>query len=337
MLDNKEKLEEFSEAISDFITGYTGSIKTFDHLPSDVEFLRDVCLHNVPCVINGMMNNWPAYSKWDLDYFKNNFGEKLVSINYTPDGLGDAVKYDKCITSDNDTGYIFTYPYENQVKLEDFIDCISNPNIAEDAVPYLSQQDDNIRKNFPELMVDIPSSISLGDVAFASADANCDSSIAAINLWIGDARSVSSMHKDHYHNFYFVVEGTKTFTLFPPCDAAFICEGEYRVGAYQLKQDARHNSCRLQKNDIQLARDEDDSKRIRWIKDDPDDSRYAKSFEHTHLVHVSLSKGQCLFIPSMWYHRVSQTEPTIAVNYWYEMSYNHSYVFYNLVKTAFNQ
>jgi hypothetical protein len=33
------------------------------------------------------------------------------------------------------------------------------------------------------------------------------------------------------------------------------------------------------------------------------------------------------------YHRVSQTTTTIAVNYWYNMQFNHVFVFYQLVRS----
>jgi jumonji domain-containing protein 7 len=40
----------------------------------------------------------------------------------------------------------------------------------------------------------------------------------AVNLWIGNQRSVTSFHKDHYENLYAVVTGEKHFTLLPPTD-----------------------------------------------------------------------------------------------------------------------
>lgn len=63
------------------------------------------------------------------------------------------------------------------------------------------------------------------------------------NLWIGDERSVTSLHKgsrgvracvrrnltcsactDHYENIYYVVAGAKEFTLYPPTDFPFLYE-----------------------------------------------------------------------------------------------------------------
>jgi len=65
--------------------------------------------------------------------------------------------------------------------------------------------------------------------------------LAAINLWIGDERSVSSIHKDHYENFYCCIHGEvmissihsltcsltlsqKLFTLLPPSDILHLQE-----------------------------------------------------------------------------------------------------------------
>jgi hypothetical protein len=36
----------------------------------------------------------------------------------------------------------------------------------------------------------------------------------AVNFWLGDSRSTTSFHKDNYENLYYVIAGTKTFTLF---------------------------------------------------------------------------------------------------------------------------
>ena len=44
----------------------------------------------------------------------------------------------------------------------------------------------------------------------------------AVNLWVGDGRAVSSLHKDHYDNFYAVVAGEKRFALMPPCDVPYL-------------------------------------------------------------------------------------------------------------------
>ena len=41
----------------------------------------------------------------------------------------------------------------------------------------------------------------------------------AVNIWIGDDKSITSIHSDPYENIYLVVRGAKHFTLFPPTEA----------------------------------------------------------------------------------------------------------------------
>lgn len=47
----------------------------------------------------------------------------------------------------------------------------------------------------------------------------------ATNLWIGTSASRTSMHRDHYENLFTVLRGTKIFTLYPPFEAHFLCDG----------------------------------------------------------------------------------------------------------------
>eukprot|EP00954_Amorphochlora_amoebiformis_P008897 691023-Amorphochlora_amoeboformis.AAC.4 len=51
----------------------------------------------------------------------------------------------------------------------------------------------------------------------------------AVNIWVGDQRSVSSLHRDPYENIYCVIRGSKTFTLLPPSDAPYLAEVWARV------------------------------------------------------------------------------------------------------------
>merc|ERR1712046_470425 len=43
-------------------------------------------------------------------------------------------------------------------------------------------------------------------------------------------------------------------------------------------------------------------------------------------VEVSVSRGEMMYLPAMWYHRVGQRGITVAVNYWHDMQFGHAYV-----------
>jgi hypothetical protein len=38
-----------------------------------------------------MIDDWPALTKWSHNYLKEQFGEGVVSVDMTPNGIGDCV------------------------------------------------------------------------------------------------------------------------------------------------------------------------------------------------------------------------------------------------------
>lgn len=55
--------------------------------------------------------------------------------------------------------------------------------------------------------------------------------------------------------------------------------------------------------------------------------QFAKANVYT----VTVKKGEVLYLPSLWYHHVQQTQGCIAVNYWYDMKYDIKYNYYQFV------
>ena len=99
---------------------------------------------------------------------------------------------------------IFTLPYEATIPYKDLMSMLLQPQI-DDAVPYLSLQNDNFRsqKCFSKLQDNVPSSYDMMDHILGVGK------LEATNIWIGDERSVSSLHKDHFENVYCVISGIK--------------------------------------------------------------------------------------------------------------------------------
>jgi len=117
-------------------------------------------------------------------------------------------------------------------------------NFLHSGVYYLSAQNDCFRKEFQPLWGDISRSVlDWGTRAFGHQP-------DAVNLWLGNDRAVSSLHKDFYENLYVrcsvticycellltfvqcVVTGTKHFTLLPPTDIAFLKYVHGKAAAY---------------------------------------------------------------------------------------------------------
>jgi peptidyl-lysine (3S)-dioxygenase / protease len=63
--------------------------------------------------------------------------------------------------------------------------------------------------------------------------------------------------------------------------------------------------------------------RVPWISVDPDfpDLKQYPLFEHANPIHVTLQKGDVLYLPSLWFHQVKQSPDelgrAIAVNFWF--------------------
>lgn len=313
---------QFSENVSDYWVNK--SIQRV-YCPTPLQFLRDYANLYHPVIITGIIDHWPALD-WNMESISECFGDQLVNVNLTPDGKGDIVKNISGIRS-------FVYPAEVDMTMKTFMNMIQNPS-EDDAVPYLSQQDDNLRKHFPYMMKDIEDSLPLAEALVGL------SSPEAVNLWIGDQRAVSSLHKDHFENFYAVVVGEKSFILLPPTDIVHLKEIECPALEYILLSSKHGVADKIKQTDLELRSvrkgDAHRSDYVTWIVDDlielTDQQSVFSSGQPTltHPIHIHVQAGEVLYLPAMWYHQVSQTCPTIAVNYWYDQRFDFRYVFANL-------
>ena len=82
-------------------------------------------------------------------------------------------------------------------------------------VPYVSRQCGSLLEEFPKLVGDCSHEMRFASDAMGKAP-------DAVNLWIGDERSETTFHRDHYENVYCVVRGIKVFHLLPPCDGRLL-------------------------------------------------------------------------------------------------------------------
>eukprot|EP00903_Cladosiphon_okamuranus_P016618 g15329.t2 len=272
---------------------------------------------------------------------------------------------------------VFVKPEERMMKFETFLDMLlgeggnDNPFVSGaskgggQGVPYLSHQNDSLRQEFPGLMEDVEPFLALAGEAFGNEP-------DAVNLWIGDDRSVSAVHKDHYENMYCVVRGEKLFTLLPPSDVLFLYEQDYASGTYRQR---RGKTGELGGFEVELDR----GATVPWIPVDPacPDLEKYPLFRYASPVQCRVGPGhlsvqrearddgknrRCsrslveirnlgfgsrtpvaatlliiavdiLYLPALWYHRVAQKGVTIAVNYWHDMQFDHKYVYYRFLQT----
>lgn len=334
--------EQLSEDTGDFWVDY--SIQRLENC-NPFQFCKEAYSRYHPVILTGLLDQWPAMEKWQSeDYLINTLDDKPISVNLTLEGRADSIQ-SFSFGEEGKKDY-FLYPAEVQMTLKEFFHLIHqyNPENEEEStpiVPYLSQQNDNLRREFHELLDDI-------NMEFPLAEVFDNSTPEAINLWIGDERSVSSLHKDPFENFYFVIKGEKTFTLFPPTDVAYLPEKTYPTIRYEAEwmsptEEETGNEGEIGKGylfeenlklkSLKLTRENCPSETISWIPIDPND--YFVSNDSTlvsendwpdyklcHPIVCTVKAGEVLYIPARWYHRVSQTQLTVAVNMWYDQRFD---------------
>lgn len=178
-------------------------------------------------------------------------------------------------------------------------------------------ENDNLREEYHTLFSDVPPNISWARIAL-------EQSADAINFWLGNERSVTAMHRDNYENVYVQIVGQKHFVLLPPIEQPCVNEQNLphcRYAPSPAAKDSDHLS-------IELQEGQDPVPVAVWDPEEPS----ARCSEYAHLskpLSVTLNKGDMLYLPAMWYHKVKQSSGkegfACAVNYWYDMSFEGSF------------
>ena len=349
-------------------------------------FYRNYVARNIPVIIDGAINHWPALQKWKSNaYLKEKAGDEEVTIAFTPDGRADSIVM----------GELFCTPVEEKMRFGKFLDLIEaetgeggdaadagkegvkqrgqgdeakdaarSPSSStsssattasgtaaaaaaaagagaaaavsvedaedsdEDApqgVPYCQHQDGSFLKEFAKLHGDADTELPLANEAFGSKP-------DAVNLWIGDDRSITTMHSDNYENMYAVVCGVKHFTLLPPTDYYFLSRNRYAKGQlHRLPNqgkgagaaaaaagagaaggaEAAEAKTREFVAGAFVAREEVGAEPVPWLDVDVDYPSAADEkkvqLDQLSKFNVSVRAGQLLYLPAQWYHAVRQS------------------------------
>ena len=298
--------------ITDFL-----SCSRVPEVPADItplEFYRQFVAASCPCIIRaghsgaGIFDHWRARQYWlDDSYLLDTCKDLTVTVNYTPDGHGDCVR-----------NGLFVKPEERQVSFPEVWRQLTKYEGNDDCdvgVPYCSIQNDCLRQEFQPLANDI----DVTGIALANEALRAE--LEAVNIWVGDERSVSSVHSDPFENFYCVIRGSKKVCLLPPTDAPYLGEGQFRAATYYQPNPGDTFEVKL----------DDDGSTVPWYEVDPlyPDLNKNPEFANASPVTVDVHAGDLLYIPSLWLHRVSHNRcigPSIAVNFWYAMRFGPSYV-----------
>lgn len=238
------------------------SVRVLQEPPDPLTFLRDYVSQSEPLIIRSAASSWRAVSKWTLDYLTKTHGDLPLSVSLTPDGHADAI-----------TSNRFAQPLIETWDLSRLLHALTNH--IDGTVPYYAAQNSCLTDEAAALCDDV----DFNTIQFARDALGVPET--AVNLWIGDERSVSTMHADPFHNLYVVVRGRKTFTLRPPSDAAFLPKPRCRDARWTRKP-----------NGEWILSDAPGATSTRWIP-------HGREYPGRPLI-VHLNVGDLFYMPPLW-------------------------------------
>ncbi|KAK5137256.1 hypothetical protein LTR08_000226 [Meristemomyces frigidus] len=284
-------------------------VDELDEEPTALGFMRFLA-KNRPFVARHAARQWKAVKDWNTDYLRHAMENEAVAVAVTPHGNADAV------VEQEDGSLVFVEPHETFELFEHFLGDVQAgaEAVEQDGsnVKYAQTQNDNLRNEYQSLYVDVPKEIPFARIALnEGAD--------AINFWLGNQRSISALHKDSYENIYIQVRGQKHFTLLPPVEMPCVNEQLLPKGRYapSVKDSG--------KLEVELDHEAERVPVALWDPDSP--SKLTTPYSHmAKPLRVTLNEGDMLYLPSLWYHKVSQSVGqegvAVAVNYWYDMDFS---------------
>ncbi|KAH0445954.1 hypothetical protein IEQ34_025212 [Dendrobium chrysotoxum] len=247
-------------------------VDTLASAPTALEFARHVVRHVPLLLIDGCIDDRTGLQRWQsTQYLIDAMGEEPVQVSLTPDGRADDLQ-------SLDERDVFALPMEQWRSFR------------------LMSDVREINGGSSKTHTSLVWQLCVGRCALGTEP-------EATNLWIGTSKSRTSMHREIItENLFTVIRGTKIFTLYPPCEAHFLCEDKpYEV--YQWHR-APDDLWSLQPSD---------STATPWIPIDPSlhqtppenvrHERFAKALPP---LIVRVHAGQTLFLPAGWYHHVTQ-------------------------------
>lgn len=321
------------DPIADLIITYnelnSSFIEELHEEPSALEFMRFVA-RNTPFIVRGGAANWKATQTWTAEYLSNFLGDEIVNVAFTPFGNADAP------TIHPQTGsLVFAKPHEEDQPFSDFLTYVihqeKTQGLRMSEVRYAQTQNDNLRQEYSSLYSAVPPTIPWARIALSDPHRlgpDEEAQPEAINLWIGNSLSTTALHKDNYENVYVQIRGRKHFVLLPPHCLPCVNEQELKSGGY-VRQQPGEGEGEEGKLELVMEKDEETGQEVTvpfaiWDPDKPEENatRHSKLAEP---MRVTLEEGDMLYLPAMWYHKVSQSCSQegicVAVNYWYDMDF----------------
>lgn len=160
------------------------------------EFLEQYYRTNRPVIITGMLEHYPARTKWNLDYFADpRFKDRMVEVQF---GRNADPQYE-----------LNSIAHKRQIPFGEYVDMVRKAGTSNDF--YMTANNDaRNRDALKELWDDV-----------GSLPEYLDSDPARRGFfWFGPAGTITPFHHDLTNNFMAQIVGRKLVRLIAPCELA---------------------------------------------------------------------------------------------------------------------
>ncbi|CAK0875988.1 unnamed protein product [Prorocentrum cordatum] len=274
----------------------------------------------LPVVLTGLAETWPARKKWTLDYLKDKIGRAVVKAVFPErsDGWVNEIAVFNMETFDcsafprgksrNDLLHLvgkwaIVRPPSAHARLADVLSAMSN---SSGEVPiYVNQL--NMFEGLEPLLED------LGDLRIHESHAREPQH--AKDLFVTNAVAVVGLHYDNDDNFITVLKGTKEILLYPPGEHRRVYNNPLVNLLVDFSPEARRKPCHF----IVSSAFNKNHCEVNEMQPDVEGGHpmYAKANGTSLTVHA----GETVYIPAKWFHAV-RTVPAadggyaLAANAW---------------------
>jgi hypothetical protein len=272
----------------------------------------------IPIIITGAIDHWPALDErpWNRpDYLLERTlgGRRLVPVeigrSYTDSGWGQKILTFGSFIED----YMLQAP-----SLPSSLE--KNAKADAPQTGYLAQHD--LFAQIPSLRSDICipdycyATPPPSDLSYTKTKAVAKLEDPLLNAWFGPSGTISPLHTDPYHNILAQAVGYKYVRLYAPSEGDKLHpRGTDEMGvdmsntsSIDLDQFfAVHPDCSPWKSkakEVQNQRKED------WEMQFP-------GFRDARYVEGVLGPGDCLYIPTGWWHYIQSLTPSFSVSFWF--------------------
>lgn len=160
-------------------------------------FLREHYVASRPVIITGMLDDWPARTKWNLRYFHQQFGEREVEVQF---GRDSDARYE-----------INGAQHKRKMRFSEYLDLVAMTESSNDFYMTANNGSQN-QQALRELWQDIgPLSEYLNPQAPEKGF-----------FWLGPKGTRTPFHHDLTNNFMAQLVGRKRVLLIPACETPYM-------------------------------------------------------------------------------------------------------------------